>query len=340
MRGFGLGRRSLTALAIMGFGVSFVIGVTELKSVEDPDALVFSLVLYAAAAVIIALPRWTTHQLPLPSTMLAVLFFSLAAERGYAATMAEPIAGQSPWFAMGFTVMIFFLCLRRRIWWAVLLWVVVSLMSLRRWTVFGDTLVPTESYPVLTLGMLLATWMGYREFLRFTQRNREIQSMLLTARTSDEAEQDTKNASYQRVQDVRRLAGGLLERIAYDPSEVTEYDINQFRLTEAQLRDTIRGRSIATPYILELARTARDRGVVVDILDERGQPLPPRVLEATTEQLAEILNHAHCGVVTIRAFPKGDPTAVFIVHDNDNDNEDEDPIAIEIADVTGEVSRF
>ena len=140
------------------------------------------------------------------------------------------------------------------------------------------------------------------------------------------------------MQDVRRLAGGLLERIAYDPSEVTEYDINQFRLTEAQLRDTIRGRSIATPYILELARAARDRGVVVDILDERGQPLPPRVLEATTEQLAEILNHAHCGVVTIRAFPKGDPTAVFIVHDNDN--EDEDPIAIEIADVTGEVSRF
>ena len=336
MRDFGLNRKSLTALAIMGFGVSFVVGVVELKSVEDPNAMALSLVLYTAAAVTIALPRWTTQQAPLFSTMLAVLFFSLAAERAYSAMRTAPIAGQIPWFAMGFTVMIFFLCLRQRIWWAVLLWVVVSFMSLRRWTVTHDTLVPAESYPVLTLGLLLATWMGYREFLRFTQRNREIQSMLLTARSSDEVEQSTKNASYRRVQDVRRLAGGLLERIAHDPSEITGYDINQFRLTEAQLRDTIRGRSIATPYILELARAARDRGVVVDILDERGQPLPPRVLEATTEQLAEVLNYAHRGVVTIRAFPEGDPAAVFIVHDNDN----EDPVAIEIADVTGEVSRF
>lgn len=338
MKNFGLSQKFLTALAIMGFGVSLVVGVAELTSAEDPTTMVVSLVLYTAAAVIITLPRWTTRQLPLLPTVLAVLFFSLAAERGYAATIAVPIAGQSPWFAMGFTVMISFLCLRRRIWWAVLLWVAVSLMSLGRWAVFRDTLVPTESYPVTTLGLLLATWMGYREFMRFTQRNREIQSMLVTARSSDEAEQNTKNASYQRVQDVRRLAGGLLERIAYDPSEITEHDINRFRLTEAQLRDTIRGRSIATPYILELARAARDRGVAVDILDERGQPLPPRVLEATTEQLAEVLNHAQCGVVTIRAFPQGDPTAVFIVHDNDN--EEEDPIAIEIADVTGEVSRF
>lgn len=340
MKNFWLSRAFLTTLAVMGFGVSLVVGVAQLTSAEDQSAMVVSLVLYTAAAVVIALPRWTTRQLPLLLTVLAVLFFSLAAERGYAAMMTAPIAGRNPWFAMGFTVMIFFLCLRRRIWWAVLLWVVVSLMSLGRWTVFRDSLVPTESYPVTTLGLLLVTWMGYREFLRFTQRNREIQSMLVTARSSDEAEQNTKNASYQRVQDVRRLAGGLLERIAHDPSEITEYDINRFRLTEAQLRDTIRGRSIATPYILELARTARDRGVAVDILDERGQPLPPKVLDATTEQLTEVLNHAQGGVVTIRAFPQGDPTAVFIVHDNDNDNEDEDPIAIEIADATGEVSRF
>lgn len=338
MRNSGISPKALTALALAGFGIPFIMGVTEVDSVKDPNAMILSLIFYAIAALIIAIPRWVTQQMPLLSTMLAVLFFMLAVEQGYAATMVVPIAGQTPWFAMGFTVMIFALCLRQRIWWAVLLWVVVSLMSMRRWTVVNGSLVPTESYAVMALGVFVATWMGYQEFMRFVQRKREIRRMLLTARTNDEAEQDSKNASYQRVQDVRRLAGGLLERIAHDPSEVTEYDINQFRLTEAQLRDTIRGRSIATPYILEITRTARDRGVVVDILDERGQPLPPKVMEATTEQVAEVLNHAQCGVVTIRVFPEGDPTAVFIVHDNDS--EDEEPIAIEIADVTGEVSRF
>ncbi|WP_016996206.1 hypothetical protein [Kocuria atrinae] len=338
MNSSGISPKALTALSLLGFSGSFVIGVTEVESARDPNAMILSLVFYAGAALIIAAPRWATQQMPLLSTMSAVLLFMLAAEQGYEATVPVPIAGQAPWFAMGFTVMIFALCLRQRFWWAVLLWVVITLMSLRRWIVVRDNLIPTESYTVMALGLFVATWVGYQEFLRFNQRKREIRRMLLTARSNDEAEQDSKNASYQRVQDVRRLAGGLLERIARDPSEVTEYDINQFRLTEAQLRDTIRGRSIATPYILEITRTARDRGVRVDILDERGQPLPPKVMEATTEQVAEVLNHAQCGVVTIRAFPKGDPTAVFIVHDNDD--EDEDPIAIEIADVTGEVSRF
>lgn len=338
MNSSGISPKALTALSLLGFSGSFVIGVTEVESARDPNAMILSLVFYAGAALIIAAPRWATQQMPLLSTMSAVLLFMLAAEQGYEATVPVPIAGQAPWFAMGFTVMIFALCLRQRFWWAVLLWVVITLMSLRRWIVVRDNLIPTESYTVMALGLFVATWVGYQEFLRFNQRKREIRRMLLTARSNDEAEQDSKNASYQRVQDVRRLAGGLLERIAHDPSEVTEYDINQFRLTEAQLRDTIRGRSIATPYILEITRTARDRGVRVDILDERGQPLPPKVMEATTEQVAEVLNHARCGVVTIRAFPKGDPTAVFIVHDNDDENED--PIAIEIADVTGEVSRF
>lgn len=334
----GLTPKTLTLLAVLGFGVSFIVGVAHVDSARDRDAMILSLVFYTGAALIVAVPRWATQQLPLLSTMSSVLLFMLAAEQGYEATVVVPIAGQMPWFALGFTVMIFALCLRQRFWWAVLLWVVVTLMSLRRWTMVRDNVVATESYTVMALGLLVATCVGYQEFLRFNQRKREIRRMLLIARSNDEAEQDSKNASYQRVQDVRRLAGGLLERIAHDPSEVTEYDINQFRLTEAQLRDTIRGRSIATPYILEITRTARDRGVRVDILDERGQPLPPKVMEATTEQVAEVLNHAQCGVVTIRAFPKDDPTAVFIVHDNDDENED--PIAIEIADVTGEVSRF
>lgn len=331
-------QRHLAVAALCCFAVPLVVGIAELDTAQDTPAMVLSLVFYGLSALLVSLPRWSSNRLALLPTMVTVLLFLLAVERGYSATVTSPVAGQTPWFAMGVLVMIFALSIRLRFRWAVLLWVVVTLLSLRRWTMARGNLIFAESYTAVGLGLLIATWLGYQEYLRFAHRKRETQRMVMTARSNDEAEQDTKNASYQRVQDVRRLAGGLLERIAHDPSEVTEYDIHQFRLTEAQVRDTIRGRSIATPYILEITRTARERGVVVDILDERGQLLPPEVMNPTVDQVTQVLNGAQSGVVTIRAFPLGDPTAVFIVHDTQT--EDEDPIAIEIADVTGEVSRF
>ena len=96
--------------------------------------------------------------------------------------------------------------------------------------------------------------------------------------------------------------------------------------------------SIATPYVLELTRAARARGISVDILDERGSAPSPEVMEATAQQLAAILADARSGAVTVRAMPPGDPTAVFIVHDSQDP--DADPVAVEIADGTGAVSVF
>ena len=145
-------------------------------------------------------------------------------------------------------------------------------------------------------------------------------------------------ASIRRMHDVRRVVGPALERIAYDSSPVDDEEIRRFRVLEAHLRDSIRGRSISTPELHEAARRARERGVSVDILDERGTPPSDAVLSATARQLSEILAHVRSGVVTVRALPPGDPAAVFIVHDSQNP--DDDPLAVEIEDVTGAVSTF
>ena len=88
----------------------------------------------------------------------------------------------------------------------------------------------------------------------------------------------------------------------------------------------------------DYVRSARARGVAVDILDERGTPPSPEVLASTAKQLSEILFQARSGVVTVRALPPGDPAAVLIVHDSQDP--DADPVAVEIADGTGAVSVF
>ena len=331
-------RRSASFIALLAFAVPFSAGCVRLAHTGGSPAMVSSLVCYALAALTVSLPHWRMRRLPLVPTVLSVVFFLVSVEQTYRAVPAVPVAGQVPWFSLGFLLMIFALGTRLRFRWATALWAAVLLLSVQRWAVADGAVVVTETYPIAGLATLLATWLAYQEAVRFSRRKREIRRMLRTARSSGEAEQDTQIASYQRVREVRRLAGGLLERIAHDPSEITAYDTRQFWLTEAQLRDTIRGRSIATPYILEVTRTARERGVAVDILDECGQPFPPRVLDAVTEQVTAVLQQARRGTVTIRAFPPGDPTAVFIVHDGCDGAEE--PVAIEVSDGTGAVSRF
>jgi hypothetical protein len=80
---------------------------------------------------------------------------------------------------------------------------------------------------------------------------------------------------------------------------------------EARFRDEIRGRVLATEEVLEAARRARERGVTVQILDDRRQDLEPRTLAAVSEDVASI-DGAQTGTVTARARPQGGSLAVTI----------------------------
>jgi len=330
--------RYMRFILLAAFCAPFVATVGYLQDSIRPEQLAVSVVNYALAGSIIALPRWDGSQFPLIPTALTSVLFLAAAQQGYAATPVTLQAGQTPWFHLGFIALLFGLGMRRRPGWAFAVWLGVTVLSVSRWPVVNGVIMPIEAYHVVGIAVVLVTWMVERQYDFFMRRRQDTQRLLATARSRDEAEKGMRYASNRRVDEVRRLAGGLLEQIAKDSSEVTDYDVQQFRLTEAQLRDSIRGRSIATPYILELTRAARARGITVDILDERGSAPSPEVLEATTQQLSEIRADARSGAVTVRALPPGDPTAVFIVHDSQDP--DADPVAVEIADGTGAVSAF
>ena len=330
--------RDMRLILLAAFCAPFVAAVGYLQDSTRPEQFAVSMVNYALAGSIIVLPRWDGSQFPLIPTALTSVLFLVAAQQGYAATPVTLQAGQTPWFHLGFIALLFGLGMRRRPGWAFAVWLGVTVLSVSRWPVVNGVIMPIEAYHVVGIAVVLVTWMVERQYDFFMRRRQDTQRLLATARSRDEAEKGMRYASNRRVDEVRRLAGGLLEQIAKDSSEVTDYDVQQFRLTEAQLRDSIRGRSIATPYILELTRAARARGITVDILDERGSAPSPEVLEATTQQLSAILADARSGAVTVRALPPGDPTAVFIVHDSQEP--DADPVAVEIADGTGAVSVF
>ncbi|MGQ1839099.1 hypothetical protein ACT4S2_11650 [Kocuria turfanensis] len=327
---------TLVAAAVF-FLIPVVLGVLQTQSMDKPELMQAALVTYVIAVALAVYPHGQRRLPDLP-TALAVLLMLVSIQRSYDALDPEAELFGGQWFTLGFDGFIVVLGIRRRGGWGWATLVIAVAISMTWGARSAIGLWDAALSNAATAALLLASQLIAREYDRASIAFAEARDMVISARSHDEAEKDTVNASVQRVHEVRRLAGGLLERIAHDPSPVSDYEIEQFRLTEAQLRDSIRGRSVATPYLLEVTRAARARGVQVDILDERGKPLPTAVLRSATRRSMEVLNAATSGSVTIRAFPEGDPTAVFIVHDGNAG--DEEPVAIEIADVTGEVSRF
>lgn len=171
----------------------------------------------------------------------------------------------------------------------------------------------------------------------FQLKAEESEGLLKTAEDRSVKQQGVSFTAERRVKEVRALAEDMLKRIAFDPSPVTRTEIDDFRFAEAQLRDTIRGRYIVNDKILQATLAARQRGAKVDILDERNAPLPEHLSKLLTEAALEILQQVSQGEVTIRAFPKDDPTAVMVVFDGGNDEDSAQ--AIEISQ-EGQLERF
>lgn len=328
---------ALFAGALIAFVLpSLIVGVPQLPVLENPRLQLLSTLPYMAAVLLVIRPGpRRLDELPLITAVVAML--SCLAITHDADPRRLAMLSQH-WSYPGFHLFPVVLVLRQRTAWA---WGTVCIATALSAT-FGarsDQGMLMGITPMATVAaVLIITIWVIAEVERLLDRRREARALGASARTDDDAEQDTVNASIRRMHEVRRLAGPSLERIAYDSSPVGPDDIQRFRLIEAQLRDSIRGRSISTPDLLDATRRARERGVSVDILDERGSVLPPHILRVVGRSSAGVLDAAQAGSVTIRAFPADDPIAVLIVHDPGHD--DEDAIALEIAQETGEISEF
>lgn len=315
---------------------ALIVGLPQLSVLDQPQLQLVSALPYLSAVLLVIIPGpRRLDELPVITAVVAMV--SCLALTHDADPARLPLLSQH-WGYQGLHLFLIVLAIRQRIAWA---WGTVFIAA-----ALGATFGARSEHGMLmgmapmatAAGTLVIATLVITEVERLLDRRREARALGASARTDDDAEQDTVNASIRRMHEVRRIAGPSLERIAYDSSPVDDRELRRFRVIEAQLRDSIRGRSISTPELLEATRRARERGVSVDILDERGSALPERILRIVGRESAAVLDAAQAGSVTIRAFPADDPTAVLIVHDPGDD--DEDAIALEIAQDTGEISEF
>lgn len=241
------------------------------------------------------------------------------------------------WPLMAYTMLALGLILRRHTFYGWLFFTGFMVLVLSWHTRYFDSrLTLSTEFAIPVLLMVVATVVP-KQIEQALSKTRQARGMRIIADAGRLEENDMGTVASQRVQEVRSLTEDMLYRIAYNDTPVGREEMDRFRFTEAQLRDTIRGRYIVNQQILDAAWLARQRGVKVDILDERGGALPARVAQALTLCAVDLLEDATGGTITVRAFPSDDQCAVMLVHDGNS--EDDEPSAIEISQ-TGEIDRF
>lgn len=131
------------------------------------------------------------------------------------------------------------------------------------------------------------------------------------AEAADLAVRDERDRQLARLD---QLARPLLQRLT-GSEPLSEQDHRACALLEAHLRDSLRAPALTVPQVVSAARAARSRGVEVVLLDDNGldtaiDTARARVLAA----VADVLEHAESGTLTIRILPPRRLALATIVH--------------------------
>ena len=300
----------MSLLCAVFVAVHITLGLLSLDMVSASGPVYFAMAIYLGAVALLLIPR--PGKLPLGSAIAALAAVVLVTLLVNSVLPTDRWPGYASWhLAATYTVLVI-INVRDRVlvsWIGVLL--SAALMTL--WA-SGTSMGVVGG---LMLNIATAGWVtvstGIGHLLR--SNDRRVGQYSADARRAADwfaTEQALHVARTEWLEHVRDVAGPGLRRIADASHDVTEAERQELKLIEAQFRDEIRGRVLATDEVVEAARHARERGVTVQLLDDRRQDLAPRMLAAVSDRVVKILNEARTGTVTARARPEGGTLAVTI----------------------------
>lgn len=268
-------------------------GVLLIRRHPDPYPLRWALLVVAAVAVSTALVLW---QLPV-----------------------EGSPGRASWHFGANTWLLFFLTLRRR---AGLAWLGFGVMTGITMLWVSDTgrsVGEGIGFLQTHAGILLVATLFASNLRRTSARINALNERSVEAAAAYAAADAATEIRRQRVAELATAVVPLLERIARGDT-LSEADKLDFKSTEATLRDSVRGRHLMVPAVVDAVRQARLRGVEVNVLDDRGRPLVSgEAMARVTSNLVEILDGVHHGSVTMRLSPAGRDVAVSVVVRDEGD---------------------
>ena len=293
---------SLSSRALQFFAATFglyhaVLGVLNIGSYQNPNmvwvAVIFYLFALAASVFFwkeIALPSWIASVNLVVAVLLPLLVTAGLGE--------FPSTPYTTWHIAAIGTLLAITAVRGQ---KVVAWIGVSFLVLEV-IAWGGTAVLFNSGLIGAVLLVL----GAQAASRALEQSEQLATQFREKALATEAATAAKSAA--RVERERRinstLAGVLpqLEVIVSKGGKLTEKERRIALLTEAELRDQIRGRNLVHDELSEQARLARTRGVEVQLLDDGGlDELDPDELDQLLGRVASELAQIQSGRVVVRS---------------------------------------
>jgi hypothetical protein len=300
----------MTILCVVFVALHITLGLLALDMVSSPWPDYLGMVIYVGAVVLVLVPR--QGKLPLPAAITAVVAVIAVNILVTSVLPLDTWPGYASWNLAATYTLLVVVNIRGRV---LLSWIGVLIATAQTMVWASGASMGVVGGLMLNIATIgwVAVSTGIGQLLR--SNDGKVAQYRADAQAAADwyaAEEALHVARTLWLEHIRRIAGRALTRIA-DPNHViTDTERQEFQLAEAQFRDEIRGRVLATADVVEAARKARERGVNVQLVDDRRQELTPRLLAAVSEQVVSILNQASSGTVTARARPQGGEFAVTI----------------------------
>jgi hypothetical protein len=316
---------AFTRTLIIAMGVPFpaahiVLGLANLDRLTVIWPSLAAMAVCAALIVLVSSPR-LDNQLSRSQGFVIVAGTVLTESLVLSVLPVGEHPGYAAWQCGAIQMLLVTLAIRNRIG---LAWLGIGLFAVLDFT--GSMLHHLTVIDALALVVTPAMWLVVATAISLVLRRCKQQIRTFKAQEQESSAKLANEHARMVLQhewalELDRNARPLLQKVA--TGKLNETDRTDCMLLEAQLRDQIRGRALASTEVLQAARAARIRGVRVDIFDDRGTDLPTSVYSEATAQLAAALTRAERGNVKGRALPQGSEVAVTILAFDEEAPDDE-----------------
>lgn len=293
---------SLSSRALQFFAGTFglfhaILGFLNLPSYEFQAPIWLALIMYLVALFTtvfywreLKVPSWIASMNLVVAAMLPIL--------AYAALGSFPATPATSWFAAAIGTLLAITAVRGH---KVVAWIGVGFLILEV-LAWGGQQVLFNSGLIGAVVIVLGAQAASSALATAAQLVEEFRERALSTAAATAAKSAARAERETRIK--QTLAGVLpqLEEIVSKQGEITEAQKQLAVLTEAALRDGIRGRNLYYEPLNQEVRLARTRGVEVQLLDDGGlDDLEEIELTTLLDRVTSELKHIQAGRVVIRS---------------------------------------
>lgn len=290
--------RFALSIFTLAFGIYHaILGITNLSAYTDVGYALIAIAIYIVAlvAAVASMPGLRLKNSVAWWVLVANIFVPLFMS---AAINPDATFGYTTWHISGVATVMAILAVRQH---PYLAWLGTGFLISETW-VWGGWEVAFSSGVVGAFLLVLASQATASLLARSADTAQEFLEQAVATEAATAATTAARQERQARIQETLAESLPLLDLIAKRRGRLSTKDRLLAVLKEHELRDQIRGRALMHPDLIKAARSARSRGVEVQLLDDGGfESVDPGEISTILKKVAKELNKVTAGKVVIRA---------------------------------------